>query len=497
MIRRQTFTYYSKNNRNKKSGKTIAAYSNYELNKTFAKGYFGSEVSAVAASAFDQDSSFWNSARPEPLSAKEIRFIAYKDSVFRATHTKAYLDSLDRKINKLTWRNVLLMGQNLNNHEKGTSWYFPALPSLYQPFSFGGSRISVSLYYSKIYKSRKTLSIRPSLSYGLRNHDVNGEITIGRMYNPFNRGYYSISAGRRFEYIFEGDAWINMLKRNNVYLNNSIGVNHGLELVNGLRLETGFEIAIRRSVSNYKTNSQVDSLFGSVLDDNRAVSFPGYNALYADSRLAYTPFQRYIREPREKIILGSSWPTFYVQLKKGIPSLMKSTIDFDYLEFGLNQDIKLGLAGISTYTLKTGDYLNRRDLRLVDYHFQRRGDPLLFMNPEQAFQSLDSTFPVFQRYYQGHFIHHFNGFIVNKIPLFKKLRLREIAGAGFLIAPERNLRYMEVFAGVERPFNWPFDPQVKFKVGVYVVSSLANQFRNPVQFKIGITSWDRRRNRWF
>ncbi len=69
---------------------------------------------------------------------------------------------------------------------------------------------------------------------------------------------------------------------------------------------------------------------------------------------------------------------------------------------------------------------------------------------KNAFQSLDSTFPVFYRFYEGYFVHDFNGAIINKIPLLKKLQLREVAGAGFLIATERDLRYAETFAGIER-----------------------------------------------
>jgi hypothetical protein len=133
---------------------------------------------------------------------------------------------------------------------------------------------------------------------------------------------------------------------------------------------------------------------------------------------------------------------------------------------------------------------------LIDYKWQRRGDPILFMNPHEAFQSLDSTFAVFKRFYQGHYMHEFNGALLNKIPLLKKLQLREVAGGGFLIAPERSLRYVEGFAGIERVFKWPFNPLSKFKLGVYVVGSAANKFNNPVQFKIGITSWDRRTNKW-
>ena len=148
------------------------------------------------------------------------------------------------------------------------------------------------------------------------------------------------------------------------------------------------------------------------------------------------------------------------------------------------------------YEAKSGSFLTKRDLRLLDYSFQRRGDPFFFSNPDRAFQALDSTFPLFKRFYQGHLVHEFNGALLNKIPLFKKLELREIAGGGVLYAPERNLVYFEAFGGVERIFKWPFNPLTKFKLGVYVVSSVANQFSNPIQFKVGLTTWDKRRNRW-
>lgn len=496
MITRQQFRYYAKSNKAKVSGETVAAYREFELNRSFPKKYFGTEVSSTAKEAYERDSSFWQQTRTEPLTPKEIRFIHYRDSIYRVTTSKAYLDSVDRKTNEVTWKKLLLFGQTKFNREKERTWHFPTIPSIYQPFQFGGGRAQLGVFYNKIYKSRKTLSIRPWISYGFRNRDINGGIDINRMYNPFNRGYFNIDISRDFQYIFEGDAWINMIKRNNFYLDNSIGISHGLEIANGLFLKTGAELAMRRSLAGYKTNRKIDSLFDDILDDNRAVAFDPYNAFYGEIRLSYTPWQKYIREPREKIILGSKWPTFYVEWRKGIPNVFKSIVDFDYLEFGIEQELKLGVTGVSKYKILSGSFPNTRDLRMIDYKFQRRGDPILFMNPNEAFQSLDSTFPVFKRFYQGHYVHEFNGAIINKIPFLKKLNLREIAGGGFLIAPERNLRYAEVFIGLERVFKWPFDPLMKFKMGIYLIGSGSNQFRNPIQFKIGFTSWDKKRNKW-
>ncbi|HEX7757552.1 MAG TPA: DUF5686 family protein, partial [Niabella sp.] len=173
-----------------------------------------------------------------------------------------------------------------------------------------------------------------------------------------------------------------------------------------------------------------------------------------------------------------------------------SKVNFDYLEMGLEKVMELGLVGVSSYTIKTGSFLSAKELNVVDYKYQRRGDPILFMNPSNAFQSLDSTFPVFKRFYEAHYLHEFNGAILNKIPIFKKIGLREVVGAGFLIAPERNLRYGELYAGIERVIKIPFLSIGKVKLGVYTVGSVSNQFKNPVQFKIGLTTWDLINNRW-
>ena len=497
MVTRQELTYKAISDKKKSSGRTVVTYNNFELNKQFDKKYFGVELSIAAAAAYKRDSSFWQANRLEPLTEKEIRFIHYKDSVYQATHTKIYLDSLDAVTNKITWQKILFKGQNFNNHEKRRTWNLPALYTLYQPFSFGGTRLQAFAGYAKTFASKKNIYINGDLSYGFNNKDLNGSLRINRLYNPFNRGYYYVSLEKSFEAIFNSDAWINMIKRSNVYLHQAVGLGHSIELTNGLYLFSNVDLALRRSVSGYKTNAKIDSLFSDVLDNNQAVAFPSYNAFYGKLRLEYTPGQKYIREPKEKVIVGSVWPTFYVQWRKGIPGIIKSKIDFDYLEFGISQSIKLGIMGTSSYTLKSGSFIQKKDLRLVDYKFQRRGDPFLFLNPNEAFQSLDSTFATFKRFYEGHYIHEFNGALLNKIPFFKKIGLREIAGAGFLIAKERNLRYAELFTGVERVFKVPFNQLGKFKLGVYVVGSVANQFRNPVQLKIAITTWNRKRGKWF
>ena len=494
MITRQQFNYYIKTKKGRLYGETIVAYSGYELNKNFKKGYFGNEVSSTSEEAYQKDSAFWKSVRTEPLSKRQELYTRYQDSIYKYMRSEAYLDSMDIVLNKITWKKMLIFGQVFNDHKKERMWIVPPVTSLIQPVSFGGARLKLAGAYRKTFPSKKKLSMEAEISYGFRNHDINGSVSLQRLYNPFSKGEFSFKASRSFEFIYSNDAWVNVLKRSNIYLNNSLEIGHVFDIVNGIRVLSKFEVALRRSVKDYKVGNNADSIFG--ISNDPPVEFDPYNASYSEIKLFFTPGLKYIREPKEKIYLYSKWPTFYVTWRKGIPRFLSSEIDFDYLELGLEQGLNLGVVGQSFYNIKTGNFLNTKDLRIIDYKFMRQGDPLFFQNPRGAFQALDSTFPVFDRFWQGNLVHEFNGFLINRIPSLKKLKLQEVAGGGFLIAPERNLKYLEVFTGIERVFKWPFNPLARLKLGIYVVGSVANKFNNPLQFKIGLTTWDRFRNAW-
>ena len=496
MLKQQQFNYYSKTKTGRRYGETNVVYSDYNLNKTFRRNYFGNELSSTSIEAYERDSSFWNRVRTLPLTVREAMYTKYQDSVYKVMQSDAYLDSIDRVLNKVTLGRVLIFGQILNDHRKERMWILPPLTTVIQPFTFGGIRINLVAAYRKTYPSKKNMEVDFATSYGFRNHDVNGRIGFKRKYNPYNFGKFNVSIGRDFQFIYPGDAWINVLKRSNVYLNNSIEIGHELELLNGLHMINDFEIALRRSVSNYKISENVDNILGGILTDNRPIPFDPYNAVYGQLKLYYTPRVKYIREPKEKILLYTKWPSFYVAWKKGIKGILASDVDFDYLEFGIEQQAKLGVLGEMNYIIKTGDFLNTRDLRVIDYRFMRRGDPFFFSDPQKTFQALDSTFPLFERFYQGNFVQSFHGALISKIPFFKKLKMEEVAGGGFLFAKERDLRYGEVFVGLERIFKWPVNPLTKLKLGVYLVFSAANKYNSPVKLKIGITTWDRFKNKW-
>lgn len=494
MISKQSFNYYSKSGRNKLNGRTIALYTDYQLDTTFSKRYFGTEISATSNEAYQRDSTFWNTVRAEPLSKEEINLIHFKDSVQIAQSSTKYLDSVDRQQNRLTLLKIALNGVNYYHRKSETRLSFNPLMSVYRPFMPGGARIGTGGSYEKMFPSKKRLWLNADINYGLVNPNLMGDASVTYRYNPFSQGYIRLDFGREFDFIFWGDAWVNRFRRSNFYRKDHVRLEHGLELVNGLMFRAMAEYANRRSLDGLSFNHQFDSIISEFVINNDPIIFEPYKAFYGGLTLEYTPFQMYNREPLQKIILGSKYPTFYVNWRKGIPGILNSTIDFDYLEIGIKQRLKLGLAGISRYNFYTGTFLSQKDLRYVDYKFISRGNPYLFNNPLASFQMLDSSFPIFNRFYEGHYIHEFNGAILNKIPVLKQLQLMEIIGGGILYVPERKLQYIEAFVGVEKVIRfW----RERFKFGLYLAGSVASKYNRPLQLKIGIERWDRWRNDWY
>ncbi len=487
---RQEYIYQAKAGRTSQSGRTAVYYSDIKLKPELSNRFFNNEVSVTSKEAYERDSSFWKKERKEPLTQKEIAFIHFNDSMKVLRQSKPYLDSIDKAFNKITPLKIGLTGQGYYKRSQELRVNFAPLVTTFIPFYIGGARLATFINIEKTFPNKKQVSFSIAPSYGLRNNDLKGTVTAFGMYNTFSRAFFRATVGRDFAAVFAGDSYINMLRRTNYYENTRFELVHSIEILNGLRFNLEAEFANRRSISNYNFNKTFDSLFN---QPNQPADFKPYNALYGKVSFSYTPFQKYIRQPLEKVILGSKWPTFTLSYRKGIPGIFNSTIDFDYMQFSIEKEFKLGLVGISQFKVSSGKFFNTRKLELVDYKFMRRGDPYIFDNPLNYYQALDSTFPVFEPYFEGHYLHKFNGAILNKIPFLKQLKLMEIAGAGLLYVPENNLQYVEGFVGLEKIIRlW----EARYKIGVVFVTSYANRNPNPFQFKITLDMYDIRRNSW-
>lgn len=484
-LKKQEFDYGVKYNNYIRKIKTQVACSDYQFDKSFEKKFFNSEVAITEQKAYERDSAYWNENRQIKLTPEEIKFIQYNDSIKFAHSRKEYLDSIDSVFNKVTFLKVLWYGVDFRNREKRTQWTINSIAASLRPIYIAGPRFAPGIYYFKKWKNEKYIDLFGEVSYGFLNNDVKGRTSSSFRYNPFKSAYVRMSFFHDFDAIRSYDAITQIFKRSNFIEVTGIQLTHNYEWFNGFYSTFTYNFSERRPLEGYKFINWLDKS----LNNDDPTDFHTYQAGVASLQLSYTPFQKYMREPYRKVILGSKWPIFYVYYERGIPKLFGSDVDFDYIRLGIRQQISLSSIGTLSYHIKSGEFLSSKDLRDADKKYLRRSDPIWFSNPMYSFQKLDTLIPTIRRIIEAHVLYHDNGAIINKIPFMKKTRIGLVGGAGFAYLQEGHWWHSEILAGLER--NIKFSRRL-LRIGAYYVLSKGRDIQIHHSFKISFAVLDDR-----
>jgi hypothetical protein len=490
MADRQEFVYETKSGKTTFKGNTLLVTSDYQKEYPFPDGFFTNEVSVTTREAYKRDSAYWNNARPKPLTREQQKVIAYRDSLQAAHNTKHYLDSMEAKYNKVTVGEVLYNGVGFRSEARKSNMNFSPLLNLLNFEVVGGFRVGPFVSYYRSFENGRMIWASTMLSYGLKNKDFQGNMNFWTRYNPYRLGDASIRIGRNFYSINSFDAYLNQLSISNYILHDHLDLFHRIELVNGLYVSVDLGLHNRKSVSGYDATSVLNE----IIDEDDPLYFDDYQALITHTRIAYTPVQKFMSEPNRKVVLGSKWPTFSVSHKRGWYGILTSDVDFDFVDLTIEQNLTIGTLGNSRYTLTAGQFVNTSDLRFIDLKRFRQSDPYLYSDPLHSFQLLDTALSTTDLFLEAHYIHHFNGAMINNIPLIKKTRLRTVAGAGAMWLQASGYRYEELFAGVERVFK--LGPRRRLRVGVYCVMAQSNFLPPNADFKISFDIIDTWKREW-
>ena len=488
LLKSQQFHYLTTSRKLRYEGTTIVHYSDYQINFSFPRGFFNNEVAVTTKEAYEKDSLFWNRSRPEPLTREQQRVIYIKDSTEAAQNSKEYLDSLDAMFNKVTFGDIAIHGISFYNREQERRFGFSSIGTSFEPFIPGGLRLHPRAWVYKKFDNGKDIYLSVSPNYGFRNKDMKGGVTAGFMFDPFSIGFLSFGYSRAFDMVNTNDAYLNMIKRTNFYEAHKYFLTVYREIINGLMLYFSSTLTHRYSIEGYKFGSLMDKVF----EDNDPIPFENYLALITEGKLSYTHRQKYIREPTRKIILGSKYPTVSIHYKKGWKGIKDSAIDFDYLGLGLKQNITLGTFGNTRYEGSIGKFVNATAMGIMDSTRFRRSDPYLFA--PNGFQLLDTAIATVNLFSKLHLKHNFNGAIVNNIPLVKLLQIRTVVGGAFLWVKEYDIKFAELYGGIERIFK--IGPRRRLKIGAFGVVGESNFTKPKATIKFTIDIIDTWQNSW-
>ncbi|WP_375419100.1 DUF5686 and carboxypeptidase regulatory-like domain-containing protein [uncultured Hymenobacter sp.] len=427
------------------------------------------EVQLVEKGVNERDTAYWSQIRPVPLTDEEARDYQVKDSTEAIRSSRPYQDSLDRKRNQLDYKALLLTGYTYRNTFAQRSISVAALTNIIQYNTVEGVVANAQATFAQRSDDRRFFTLTPALRYGFSSQELNPSLSLAWQLDPARLRQVGLTAGRTIEN-FDRNTQLTpainslyTLYRNRnyakLYRREGLELNYATEPLNGLTLRAAASYFRRYELQN-ETERLITDVKGRAFTSNQPVAeeLPGgtgfgrSDAATVSLSVDFRPGTRYINRPDGKFNLGSKYPTFNVQGRAGLP-VLGADVRYVLLQAGLRDNFSLGLFGRSAYRVAVGGFVNSpRDLPFMDYrHFS--GNQTILAADFSQFQLLDYyRFSSRHRYVEGHFDHHFNGFILNKVPLLRRLKWQEVATVNYLHTAQAG-HYLELGLGIEHIFK--------------------------------------------
>lgn len=446
-------------------GYFVGVYRDYVVNQGFSNKYFNQEIVRVEPRSNQKDSAYWLKTRPVPLTIDEINDYRIKDSLQVIRDSQAYQDSVDRKRNKITPVNILVTGKTINNSYRQTSWNFSPLIQMLQYNTVEGVVTYFRPRFTQRFEDFSYYRITPELRYGFSNEQFNARLNARYYYQPARFASIDVSGGRFVEQLNEDSPlepidntiYTLLLEKNylKIYQKLHLSISHHQELINGLYFSGLIEWAQRNPLENttdYSFRNKTEREFTPNFPGNQELdhtSFNKHRVFLIDAEVRWQPGQRYIRRPYRKFVVNNIYPSVSVKFRAAIPDILGADLKYQRIAGQISHDFKTGLLGSGKLFLEAGGFVNKDSLSFVDFkHFN--GNRTIFGHFEIGnYQLLDYyQYSTTQPYFQGHYEHHFDGFIFNKIPLLRKSKIQAVTALNYLFTEEGN-GYWELGLGIE------------------------------------------------
>ena len=299
------------------------------------------------------DSSYWASRRDKPLSTTE-------QALYNETPTIEQIDSsLINHYAQLGQRLTSTVNRDYKSVRMQYSGLFNPLQLSYG--SEHGVTYKQELRLSHTYARDRQLRFHPEVGILFRSKQLRIKATTDWEYKPERRGMLRLTLANDnqefpsevIQLISEKLQLTEKVKDFNFkeldlpyYHHYYADLSNQIELFNGLTFFGGIAYHLRTPVQKERE--------GTLIKLKNANDFEPFIGL------TYTPRQHYWMDGYRKEYLYSAFPTFRLELGKGIYGVMGSHSDYWRLETGLNQTLRLGLSERLSYNFSSGFYFETR-----------------------------------------------------------------------------------------------------------------------------------------
>lgn len=420
----------------------------FVVNQPKQKDFYDTRI-LFAEDAITKDSAYWASNRHQPLTPVESHSYQMIDTVRHLPVVK-----------KLT----NLMYFLFSGYKDVGPVDFGHYMQLYGRNSYEGDRVRLGFRTNS--KMSKNWIVRGYGAYGFKDEIFKYSLQLERILTRYPWSKVGIQYRNDIDQVgFNQDLsrTMNLSQSPNFLYTTFSQIGNVFQLVRKEEYRAWVEkefwqgMAAKITVQNIHTTPLFPVVFG---DNTLQQTKFTFTEAMLDMRISVK--ERYIQNGTERISLGNKKsPIITVNYTLGLKDVLEGDFNYHKASASISQKIRMATFGYTQYTLRAGKVFSEIPYTALE---MPRGNPTFFYS-SNAFNQMNLFEFVSDQYVQLFWQHHFMGLIFNRIPLIKKMNLRESVGAnvfyGTLSNKNKNFNknnvftvitdtpYCEVSAGIE------------------------------------------------
>lgn len=398
-------------------GKRTTVFDNYQFDLDRPEEFYKAESDPYDPRVFDRDSVFWRNARLEKLNEDESGIFKLLDTLKTVPKFRTYYDI------------VSILGSGYIEIDK---WNLD-IGDIYSTFGFNDAegtrlRAGARTYFGQ----NDTWRLEGYMAYGFKDkkfkHGFSGKFLLDR------KSRLILSGGNRRDIEQLGlslTSTTDVLGRSIASSSLvTVGNNNRLSNINlsvlAMEIEPVKNLRFRLGGSFRTLSSALPNEFSLDYIDPDAPNGISSEIKQFDinTTVIYTPGRRTIGYGVEPNDVNKNYSTLLLNYTKGAEGFLESDFNYQRLQFSYTQPWQLGGFGRLLSTVEVGKTFGEVPLGLLSVI---PGNQTLF-SLYNTFPNLDFYEFVTDTYATVHLEHNFNGRIFSRIPLLRKLNLREIVG---------------------------------------------------------------------
>ncbi len=392
-------------------GQRSVSYKDYVINQPIEKNVFEGLKTDIQKNATQRDEVFWEQARHHSLTSKELGIYSMVDSVKK-------VPAFQRVMNTATF---LLEGYKpIGGFEIGP------VNTFYSFNPIEGFRARIGGRTTSSFSER--MAFETYAAYGFRDERYKYFASATFSLTDHNTYTYPIKhfrisyqneikiPGQELQFVQE-DNFLLSFKRGQ---NNKMTYNKVLNLDYLNESKTGLTVNI--NFKNIRQTPTGSLYFNTLQNDGTQKSIPALVSTELMIGLRYAPNEQFYQGKNYRVPIINKFPSFQLRYTLGVKGLLDGQYNFHRLVAYAQKRIYIPPIGYTDVALEGGKTFNPLPFALLTIH---RANQTYAYQPE-AYNLMNFLEFVSDQYAAVFIDHHFNGFIFNKLPIIRKLKLREV-----------------------------------------------------------------------